>query len=701
MARVATRPAPAADQDDSRSSVVPVERWPPFEYEPVEPAVPDTRRAGSIWRWATQGARAVLWALGMVVRWVATVTLGGALVTAAVVALALTIGNGAPHVASTPPAPKLSFPPLATRSVVYAKDGTVLAVLRSEEDRVLVPIDQIPDHVVRAVLDAEDERFFEHDGLDARSVVRAATRNLEAGRVVEGGSTITQQLVKTEFLTSKKDLDRKFKDAALALRLERQFTKAEILDRYLNRVYFGNGAYGIEAAAEHYYRANVQALTLPQAVLLAGLIRDPAGADPFTNPDEARSRRDVVADRMYALGHITAEQAAEVKADALPTRPPQDPPKSSDYFAEHVKQQLLEADWLGDTPEARVDRLFEGGLSIHTTLEPRAQELAQASIDSIVPSDPRGFTASLVSVEPATGAVRALVGGPNFRDSKFNLATDGQGRQVGSAFKMFTLMAALESGILPVDTISGAQPCPIDNAGGGASVWSPANVEGQAAGTLTVAEATIRSVNCAYARLIKLVGPQKVVDVAHRMGITNALGAHLSLTLGSEPVTPLQMAAAYATLANDGVRRAPYFVERVVGPDGAELYRHVDEPEQAVSAEHARIVSDVLTQVVASGTATAAALPDRPVAGKTGSTDDNADAWFVGFTPQLATAVWMGAPEARVSMYNVGTFPRVYGGTYPAMVFREYMLGVLGGQPSLPFAVPPPPTRDSIALASP
>ncbi len=700
MAPVGAPPAPATDRGESRGSVVSVERWPPFEYEPVERAVPETRRSGSIRRWAARVAGAVRWALGMVVRWMVTVTLGGALLTTAVIVLTLTIGKLAPHVASTAPAPKLAFPPLATRSVVYASDGSALGVWRSEEDRVLVPIDHMPGHVVRAVVDAEDDRFFEHRGLDVRAIVRAATRNLEAARVVEGGSTITQQLVKMEFLTSTKDLDRKVKEAVLALRLERQLTKVEILDRYLNRVYFGDGAYGVQAAAQHYYRANVQDLTLPHAVLLAGLIRDPAGADPFTNPDDARSRRDALADRMHALGHITVEEVAEVKADPLPTRPPPDPPQSSDYFAEHVKQQLLDADWLGDTPEDRVDRLFEGGLSVHTTLDPRAQELAQASIDSIVPSDPRGFTASLVSVEPATGAVRALVGGPNFQDTKFNLATDGQGRQVGSAFKVFTLMAALESGILPVDTISGAEPCPIDNAGGGAPVWSPANVEGQAAGTLTVAEATIRSVNCAYARLIKRVGPQKVVDVAHRMGITNPLGAHLSLTLGSEPVTPLQMAAAYATLANDGVRRAPYFVERVVGPDGAELYRHVDKTEQAVSAEHARIATDVLTQVVARGTATAAAVPDRPVAGKTGSTDENADAWFVGFTPQLSTAVWMGAREARVSMYNVGRFPRVYGGTYPAMVFGTYMAGVLGGQPGLPFPAPPPPTRDSIALAS-
>jgi membrane peptidoglycan carboxypeptidase len=192
-----------------------------------------------------------------------------------------------------------------------------------------------------------------------------------------------------------------------------------------------------------------------------------------------------------------------------------------------------------------------------------------------------------------------------------------------------------------------------------------------------------------------------VVDVAHRMGITSQLGAHLSLTLGSEPVTPLRMAAAYATLATGGVRHDPYFVERVIGPDGAVLFSHADQPQQAVSTEHARIVTDVLTQVVTSGTATAAAIPDRQVAGKTGSTDENADAWFIGFTPQLSTAVWMGAPRARVSMYHVGAVPRVYGGTYPARIFGEYMGKVLEGQPGIPFPPPEPPTRDSNALALP
>lgn len=699
MAPVQAPPARGADRDESLPHRV--APWTPFEYDIAEPVVEDTATANPILRWFALFVHGVLWVIRMVIRWVASVALGGAFFAAAIALLALTYTQLAPRAVTTSPASTISFPPLAARSVVFAHDGTALGVLHSEEDRILVPIDQVPPHVLRAVLDAEDERFLEHSGLDARAIVRAATSDLKAGRVVEGGSTITQQVVKLELLTSTKDLSRKVKEAALALQLERQMSKSQILDRYLNRVYFGNGAYGLQAAAQHYFRANVQELTLAQGVLLAGLIRDPVRTDPFTDPTAAETRRNLVADRMHFLGHITAEQANAVKAEPLPTRPPDPAPQSSDYFFEHVKQELLKADWLGKTPEDRYHAVFEGGLSIHTTLEPRAQQLAQSSIDSNIPSDPRGFTAALVSVEPGTGAVRALVGGPNFNETKFNLATDGDGRQVGSAFKMFTLMAAVEFGILPIDTISGAHPCPIENPGGGQPVWSPANVEGQAPGTLTVGEATIRSVNCAYARLIKLVGPEKVVDVAHRMGITSQLGAHLSLTLGSEPVTPLQMAAAYATLATGGVRHDPYFVERVIGPDGAVLFSHADKPQQAVSTEHARIVTDVLTQVVTSGTATAAAIPDRQVAGKTGSTDENADAWFIGFTPQLSTAVWMGAPRARVSMYDVGGVPRVYGGTYPARIFGEYMGKVLAGQPGIPFPPPEPPTRDSNALALP
>jgi membrane peptidoglycan carboxypeptidase len=635
----------------------------------------------------------------MIVRWTAAVTLVGAAAAAGVVVALRSASHLVDNAATAVPSRPISLQPLATRSVVYARDGSVLTVLHAEEDRVPIPLDQVPPHVVQAVLDAEDERFFEHGPLDLRAMMRAAVSNIEAGSVTEGGSTITQQLVKTELLNAKKDVNRKVREAVLAIQLEKQYSKQEILERYLNSVYFGNGAYGIQAAAERYYGTDVQQLTKGQAVLLAGLIRYPGGSDPFVYPEEARNRRAAISERMHYLGHLTGEEAEQIKGEPLPTPPPAEPPKSSDYFAERVKQELLAAEWLGDTPQERYQAVFKGGLTIHTTLDPRAQELAQHAIGSLLPEDPRGFTAALATVEPWTGAVRAMVGGPNFDQVKFNLVTDGEGRQTGSSFKTFTLLAALEAGHLPHDTISGSEPCPIANPEAVDPIWEPKNVEGQAGGVLTLSSATVSSVNCAFARLIKLVGPQKVVDVAKRMGITNPLQPYLSLTLGSETVTPLQMASAYATLAADGVRHQPYVVERVLSRYGTELFKHVEKPERVISSQHARLATQVLTQVTQSGTGTAAALPGRPVAGKTGSTDDNADAWFVGFTPQLSTAVWMGAPEGRVSMYGVGAFPRVYGGTYPAMMWRAFMAPIHEGQPVQGFPGPAPVNRAPTDLA--
>ncbi len=634
----------------------------------------------------------------MVGRWTATVALVGSAVAAGGVVTARSASHLVRNSATAVPPKPISLEPLATRSVIYARDGSVLTVLHAEEDRQPIPLHQVPPHVVQAVLDAEDERFFEHGPLDLRAMLRAAVNNIDAGSITEGGSTISQQLVKTELLTAKKDVNRKIKEAVLAVQLEKQYSKHEILERYLNTVYFGNGAYGVQAAAETYYGVDVGQLTKGQAVLLAGLIRYPGGSDPFVNPEEARNRRALVTDRMQFLGHLTAEEAEQIKGEPLPTPRPPEPPKSSDYFAEKVKQELLAAEWLGATPQERYDAVFKGGLSIHTTLDANAQRAAENAVASLLPDDPRRFTAALVSVEPWTGAVRALVGGANFDQVKFNLVTDGDGRQTGSSFKTFTLIAALESGYLPVDLIDGGAPCPIANPQAVDPIWSPSNVEGQGAGVMTLSAATASSVNCAFARLIKLVGPEKVVDVARRMGITNPLGAHLSLTLGSETVTPLQMASAYGTLAADGVRRQPHFVERVQSRDGTEIFRHEDKPERVISEQHARVVNQVLTQVVQSGTGTAAALPGRQVAGKTGSTDDNADAWFVGFTPQLSTAAWMGAPEGRVSMYNVGVFPRVYGGTYPAMMWRAFMSVVHEGQPFQTFPAPGPLPREGHEL---
>ncbi len=584
---------------------------------------------------------------------------------------------------------RIELAPLAQRSVLYAADGTILQYLHGEEDRLPVPLDKVPPHVVTAVLDAEDERYFEHGPLDLRSMTRALVSNLEAGEVSEGGSTITQQLVKTALLNPKQDLNRKLQEASLAIRLERQMSKHEILERYLNTVYFGNGAYGLQAAAERYYQTDVDKLTLGQGILLAGLIRNPVFADPFTNPEDARGRRDVIIDRMARLGHVTPEQVEELKAEPLPTPQPEAEVEGSNYFTRHVVDLLLNDERYLRGTEAERDRLvFRGGLNIHTTIIPRAQALAEQSIAETLPEDRGEFNAALVSVEPSSGAVRAAVSGLNFPDHKVDLVT-GQGRQTGSSFKMLTLMAALEHGEIPGDTISGAYPCVIPDPNSVEKKWDPSNVEGQGGYTMSLTEATVQSVNCAYARLIKLVGPEKVVDVARRMGIKKAdLQPLLSLTLGSIDVTPLEMATAYATLANDGEYREPYFIDRIEDRDGNVLYKSTVKSERAVSVQHARTATQTLTQVVQRGTGTQAQVPRWQVAGKTGSTDLNQDAWFVGVTPKLATAVWMGSPAGKVSMYNVGAFPRVYGGTYPAMIFGRYMGQFLAGQTPVDFALP-------------
>ena len=581
----------------------------------------------------------------------------------------------------------LELRPLAARSVVYAADGSVLAKWHEEENRAPVTLDKVPPHVIRAVLDAEDDRFFEHGALDPRALTRALVKNLESGGIEEGGSTITQQLVKLTLLSPDQSADRKIKEAALAVRLEEQMSKEEILERYVNAVYLGNHAYGFAAAAETYFGTTVENLTLAQGVLLASMIRDPAGSDPWVNPDQARDRRDKVADRMRELNHVSAEEAEQVKGEPLPTPPPPEPVTGSEYFTEYVKQRLLADPRLGATEGERFEALFKGGLSIHTTLDPHHQRVAEDAVNRILPDTGGAFQAALASVDPRSGAIRAMVGGPGFDKSKFNLAADGAGRQPGSAFKPFTLVAALEQGFSPHDSINGSTPCVIDNPG--SAPWAPGSVEGSAGGVLSLTDATVHSVNCAYARLVKIVGPEKVVDVAKRMGITTPIQPHLAVTLGSELVTPLDMASAYGTAAADGVRHPPFGVERVVDAEGKDILTNGGPGEEVISPQLARTLTSVLTQGVQRGTGRAAAIPPWTPAGKTGTTDNHTNAWFVGYTPVLSTAVWMGAPNADAPMRNVGGIT-VFGGTYPARIWSAYMGAALAGVPPVGFPPPDP-----------
>ncbi|MEN3315225.1 MAG: hypothetical protein V7605_1459 [Acidimicrobiaceae bacterium] len=622
----------------------------------------------------------------VIVRFLVVILLAGVGVAAGTVAVATQVDRAATAGIAGTGGDPLALEPLAARSVVYARDGSVLTTLHEEENRLPVSLDKVPDHVQRAVLDAEDDRFYDHGAVDVRALTRAMVVNVQSGGVFEGGSTITQQLIKITLLNSQQKASRKIKEAALALRLEASMTKRQILERYINAVYLGNHAYGLEAGAETYFAKHVDQLDMGEGILLASLIRDPVGADPWAEPAAARTRRDAVIDRMVTLGHLPPPDADTLKGAPLPTPPPPEPVKGSDYFAEQVKQQLLADPRIGASPKERYAAVFKGGLNIHTTLDPIMQQQAEQSVTDVMPDTGGQFRAALVSVDPTSGAVRALVGGPDFASAKFDLATQGQ-RQAGSAFKVFTLMAALESGYSPNDTILGASPCVIPNPG--SEPWAPDNVEGEAPGVLTLTDATVHSVNCAYARLVKLVGPEKVVEVAKRMGITSQLDPFLSITLGTMGVSPLEMAGAYATLAADGQHHTPYFVDEVDDPHGRVVLRADTHGEQVVSAQNARTETQVLTQVVQRGTGTAAAVRGWTVAGKTGTTDENKNAWFVGYTPTLATAVWMGSPVGDVAMRNVGGIT-VFGGTYPARIWHEYMAAALGDGAAVPFPDPGP-----------
>jgi penicillin-binding protein 1A len=332
--------------------------------------------------------------------------------------------------------------------------------------------------------------------------------------------------------------------------------------------------------------------------------------------------------------------------------------------------------------------VFNGGLRIRTTLDPKLQQIALQKIKDTLPNTNGKFTAALVSMDPADGAVRALVGGPGFEQAQYNIVTDGA-RQPGSSFKPFTLMAALEQNHSPDDIIDGTAPCSIPNPGGTPNPYTPGNFEGETGGAMTLTDATAHSVNCAYARLQQVVGARSVIDVAHRMGITHSLQAIPSLTLGTEAISPLEMVTAYATLAADGERHDPYLIQSIADRNGKDVFTAKPKGKRAVAAQNARVENQMLQQVVQRGTGTRAALPGRQVAGKTGTAEDYHDAWFVGFTPQLATAVWMGSPTAEVPMHGVGGI-NVQGGSYPAGIWGAYMREALAGQPSIPFPAPDP-----------
>jgi penicillin-binding protein 1A len=541
--------------------------------------------------------------------------------------------------------------------------------------------------VKQAIVATEDKRFFEHRGIDLRGMGRALLADIEHKGAVQGGSTITQQFVKNQLTGNAHSITRKLKEAALAWQLEQHWKKDRILTAYLNTIYFGNGAYGIERAARTYFGHRAAKLTLPQAALLAGIPEDPSLYDPVAHPQAATRRRALVLRLMLQQHDITgAEYRGAVRA---PMPKPQSVHLSgvmgqSPYFGEYVKAQLI--DQLG------AKRIFGGGLRVNTTIDLRLQKLARAAIDKWLPS-PDGPQAALVALNPSTGAVLAMYGGRSFHASQFNLAVQGE-RQPGSSFKPFVLATALKEGISPLSTFV-SKPVSIFL---GNKYWYVHNFEGEYLGPIDLVKAISASDNSVFAQLTKVVGPSNVARTAHALGITSPLDGVFSIGLGTQAVNPLEMARAYGSFANGGYNvsgkvfaNEPRAITTIKDVNGNVVYDNTPVKKRVMSSVDAALLTQLLQGVVTGGTGTAAALPDRPVAGKTGTTENYGDAWFVGYTPQLVTAVWVGYPKGLRPMLSEFHGRAVAGGTFPAVIWKSFMqpaLKLLGAQPES-FPAPP------------
>jgi len=568
--------------------------------------------------------------------------------------------------------------PLST--VVYAADGSVLTEFHAGENRVPVTFGELPQHLVDAVVAVEDERFWIHGGVDLQAMARALVANVDAGGVVQGGSTITQQYLKNVLLTPEVTIDRKVEEAILALRLEEGLEKQDILERYLNTVYFGAGAYGVGSAASTYFAKDVSALTVAEAALLAGLIRAPSTTDPHTNADGALERRSLVLGKMVALGWLSPEIANTAAGEPLDLVPRSELGHARyPYFVAEVQRRLLDDPLLGETPQDRYNALFRGGLSVHTTLDPRVQDAAEAAVGSVVPEG--GPSAALVALDPRDGAVRALIGGRDFYDlddpvAKFNLATQGS-RQPGSAFKPFVLAAALEEGFSLDAVFAGGENVTIVTSVGD---WFVENYNGANFPDLTLTEATVYSVNVVYARLIDLIGPAKVAELAEVAGISRDLLPYHSIALGSQPVSVLDLTSAYGTFANAGSHVAPVFIDRIEDAAGVNIFEAVPSATEVVTPETADQVTAALTEVVRRGTGQQARI-GRTTAGKTGTSEEHVDAWFVGYTGELVAGIWLGFPEGAIPMEAPRTPFSVTGGTWPANIWARFASAALAGVP--------------------
>lgn len=647
---------------------------------------------------------------------------------------------------------------------LYAADQSLIANLHGEINRDIIKLDDIPVNVRDAAIAIEDERFWRHSGLDARSISRAVVSNIENKSGVQGGSTITQQLAKNiYFAVPERTVKRKLSEAKITVQIEREYDKRRILEMYLNTIYFGRGAYGIQTAARSYFHKDAKDLSLADGAFLAGLIHEPgrynfSSTDPPMKRKErseaVTGRRSVVLAKMKSLGMITDEELQGADSEALKIYDPTESNWDHPYFTDMVLRQLgvlrnsrsgldERFNFLGTTFEERAKNVYRGGLRIYTSLDPSAQAAAEEAVAKILPDKLSRLSASLVAVEPSTGYIRALVGGRDYyptdcaedenpdrpvcKLAKVNLALGnyggGSGRQPGSSFKPIVLASALERGVSLRTTYSGA---PFEARYGGGQIWKVRNYEGSS-GQVNLVEATVNSVNAAYAHLEvdgvgdgdALLGSRRVADMARRMGINFPSRAQVkaacgknynqtggctaaddvpAIALGAKEVSPLEMASAYSTFANDGVHMKPEAIVRITDATGKVLY-DVNEQSgratQAMAGKVAWAALGAMTQVVERGTGVKAQL-GRQAAGKTGTSQQWRDAWFVGMVPQLTASVWVGNPIPTSSgieeMTPSNGYPfKVVGGSFPAMIWQYFMSKALADIPAERF--PPVPSE--------
>lgn len=606
---------------------------------------------------------------------------------------------------------------LAEGSRVLDMNGDPIGELVGAENRVVVPLSDVSPQMRKTVIAIEDADFYKHHGVSLRSVLRAFQANSDAGAVSQGGSTITQQLIKLSVVGSEQTMARKLREASLALQFENQICrdlervecKDRILAQYLNTVYLGRGAYGVEAGARMYFDKSASALDWGEAALLTALIRNPTGYDPIRYPETATKRRSIVLGRLVDEGLIGRSEADLLDISPLPravhTTDATERGRRLSYFERHVRDELLDAEWLAPTREMRKFLIFNGGLTITSTYDPRAQLLAaSASASNPIAKANPDSVAVIAAVEPATGAVRAVVGETTTESGRvLELAEPTVGRSPGSAFKTFTLAAALEEGYTLRDSISAA-PAPtslLKDWGITSSVW-PAGCHG---GSVTLARAISSSNNCAFVRLQAAVGGEAVVDVARRLGIETLDDGDAeipSMTLGGVAVRPLEMAAAYAAIANDGIYNPPHFVSKVVDKEGKVLYEYQPSRRHAISSDVAAELAKGLSGVVSGGTYSGGRLSDRrEAAGKTGTNEaenyGNADVWFVGFTPQMATAVWIGDPAGQIRLKG----GKIQGGNTAGRVWFNFMEPYHEGLPVIELPDPPRATTRAQYIKDP